>query len=318
MKAVILDGFTTNPGDLSWDWLNEFVDTYTVYDRTAPEEVEERIRDCEIVITNKTLLTPKELDKLTNTVYIGLLSTGYDAVDVAYARTLGIPVSNVPAYSTSAVAQMTFSLLLELTNHVALHNDAIKAGEWQKSRDFCFSKSSLWEISGKTFGIFGYGKIGQAVAAIAKSFGTRVICCTAHPEKYPDADVEFVTLDTLLSESDFISMHCPYTKDTDKIVNRDFLSKMKKTAFLLNTSRGAVIDEDALRWALDNGEIAGAGLDVLSKEPATIDNPVAYHEKCIVTPHIAWAAFETRERLMGIVEDNMRAFFAGKPINIVN
>lgn len=318
MRAVILDGYTTNPGDLSWDWLSEFADEYNVYDRTAPEDVEDRIRDCEIVITNKTKLMPKQLDTLTNTKYIGLMSTGYDAVDGAYARKLGIPVTNIPAYSTYAVAQMTFALILELTNHVALYNSAVKAGEWQKSRDFCFLKSDIWELYGKTFGLFGYGKIGRTAADIAKSFGMKVLCCTAHPEKYPDADVEFVSLDEMLKNSDFVSMHCPYTPETDKIVNRDFLSKMKKTAFLINTSRGAVVDEDALRYALDNGIIAGAGVDVLSVEPATDDNPIALHEKCIVTPHISWAAYETRERLMGICKENLRAFFAGKPINVVN
>lgn len=318
MKAVILDGYTTNPGDLSWDWLSDYVDTFAVYDRTAPDEILERTRDCEIVITNKTRLMAPELDALTCTQYIGLLSTGFDAVDVAHARKLGIPVCNIPAYSTGGVAQLTFAMILEFTNRVALHNQAVKAGEWTKNGNFCFWKSDLRELEGKTIGIIGYGRIGHAVAKIAEAFGMHVLCCTAHPEKYPDAPVRFCSLDTLLPESDFVSLHCPCTTETTGMVDRSFLQSMKKTAFLINTSRGTVIQEDALREALDRGWIAGCGVDVLSAEPAKPDNPIAFHEKCIVTPHIAWAAFETRERLMKICRDNLQAFFAGKPIHVVN
>ena len=318
MKAVILDGYTTNPGDLSWDWLGELVDSYTVYDKTAPEQVEERVRGCEIVITNKTRLYPPQLDHMPEARYIGLLSTGFDAVDASYARTLGIPVCNIPAYSTGGVAQLTFALILEFTNRVALHNDAVKAGEWEKNGNFCFWKSDLRELGGKTLGVIGYGRIGHAVSKIADAFGMRVLCCTAHPEKYPDAPVAFVPLDTLLRESDFVTLHCPCTAETIGLVNVDFLSRMKPTAFLVNTSRGAVVDEAALRDALDRGVIAGCGVDVLSAEPAKADNPIAFHEKCIVTPHVAWAAFETRERLMGLCRDNLRAFLAGNPQNVVN
>ena len=318
MRAVILDGYTTNPGDLSWEWLSEFADSYTVYDRTAPEQIRERTRDCEIVITNKTRLMAPELDALTCTKYIGLLSTGFDAVDVAHARTLGIPVTNIPAYSTGGVAQLTFALALEFTNRVALHDAAVKDGEWAKNGNFCFWKSDLRELGGKTFGIIGYGRIGHAVAKIADAFGMRVLCCTAPPDKYPDALVRFVPLDTLLRESDFVSLHCPCTAETVGMVDSVFLHKMKRTAFLINTSRGAVVQESALRDALDKGIIAGCGVDVLSAEPATSDNPIAFHEKCIVTPHIAWAAFETRERLMRICQDNLRAFFSGAPIHVVN
>ncbi|MBQ7540972.1 MAG: D-2-hydroxyacid dehydrogenase [Clostridia bacterium] len=318
MKAVILDAYTTNPGDLSWDWMREFADDLTVYDHTAPQDVDARTKGCDIVITNKTRLMAPQLDALTNTRYIGLLSTGFDAVDVRYARGLGIPVTNIPAYSTGGVAQLTFALALEFTNRVALHNAAVKAGEWQKNGNFCFWKSDLRELGGKTFGVVGYGRIGHAVAKIADAFGMRVLCRTAHPEKYPDAPVTFVSLDELLLQSDFVSLHCPCTPETTGLVNRDFLAKMKPTAFLINTSRGAVVDENALREALDSGTIAGCGLDVLSTEPPKDDNPVAFHEKAIVTPHVAWAAFETRERLMGICRDNLRAFFAGKPINVVN
>ena len=318
MKAVILDGYTTNPGDLSWDWLGEFADEYTVYDITPPEKIEERIRDCEIVITNKTRLMKPQLDALTNTKYIGLLSTGYDAVDVQYARKLGIPVCNIPAYSTNGVAQLVFAHILNHTNRIALHDAAVKDGEWQRNGNFCFWKSDLHELCGKTLGIIGYGKIGQAVAQIGQAFGMRILANTAHPEKYPQAAVDFVSLEELLPQSDFITLHCPYTPSTDKLVNAQFLKKCKPTAFLINTSRGGVVDENALRYALDNGLIAGVGVDVLSAEPAVASNPIAFHEKCTVTPHIAWAAYETRERLMGICRDNLRAFFSGSPIHVVN
>ena len=318
MRAVILDGYTTNPGDLSWDWLREFADEITVYDKTPADKVNERTKDCEIVITNKTRLMQPELDALTNTKYIGLLSTGYDAVDVAYARQRDIPVTNIPAYSTGGVAQLVFAMILEFTNRVSLHNAAVKAGEWQQNGNFCFWKSDLREVGGKTLGIIGYGRIGHAVAKIGDAFGMRVLCHTAHPEKYPDAPVSFVSVETLLAESDFVTLHCPYTPETDKLVNADFLSRMKPTAFLINTSRGGVVDENALRAALDSGTIAGCGVDVLSAEPAAADNPIAFHEKCIVTPHIAWAAFETRQRLMSICRDNLRAFFDGKPLHVVN
>ncbi|MCR5485514.1 MAG: D-2-hydroxyacid dehydrogenase [Clostridiales bacterium] len=318
MRAVILDAYTTNPGDLSWKWLDKYVDDYTVFDFTRPEETIERIKDCEIVITNKTKLMKDAIDSLTNTVYIGLLSTGFDAVDSEYAAKKGIPVTNIPAYSTYGVAQMTFSILLEYTNRVALHNEAVKNGEWQKNGNFCFWRSRLTELSGKSFGIIGFGKIGRTVADIARAFGMKVLVNTAHPEKYSCDYVEFLPLDELLSRSDFVSIHCPYTKETDKLVNADFLSKMKHDAFIINTSRGAVVDENALRHALDCGMIAGAGVDVLSTEPPKDDNPIAFCDKCIVTPHISWAAFETRERLISICEDNLKSFLEGKPKNVVN
>ncbi len=318
MRAVILDAYTTNPGDRSWEWLSKYVDEYTAYDFTKPQEVEERIRGCEIVLTNKTKLRKDDLDKLTNTVYIGLLSTGYDAVDAAYARTLGIPVTNIPAYSTMGVAQMTFSLLLDYTNRVALHDSAVKAHEWEQNGNFCFWKSNLTELSGKTFGIVGFGKIGQAVAKIAQSFGMTVVANTAHPDKYKEVGVRFCTIDELLATSDVVSIHCPYSAATDKLVNSEFLNKMKPSAFLINTSRGAVVDEQALRDALDKGTIAGAGVDVLSSEPPKADNPIAFCDKCIVTPHISWAAYETRGRLIDICENNIKAFLNGHPVNVVN
>ncbi len=318
MKAVILDAYTTNPGDLSWDWLYDAADTVDIYDFTKPDEIIDRADNHEIVITNKTRLTSEILDSLHGVKYIGLLSTGFDAVDVTHARKLGIPVCNIPAYSTNGVAQMTFSLILEFTNRVALHDEAVKNGEWQKDGNFCFMKSELRELSGKTIGIIGYGKIGRAVARIAEAFGMTVICHTAHPEKYGNEGISFVSLETLLRNSDFVTLHCPYNESTHKMVNAEFLSMMKPSAILINTSRGAVVDEDALKVALDNGIISGAGLDVLSTEPPKDDNKVAFHNKCIVTPHISWAAFETRERLMGICKNNLMSFLNGNPVNVVN
>lgn len=318
MKAVILDGFTTNPGDLSWNWLEEKCEL-TVYDRTPAEKIVERCEGCDIVITNKTPLTKETLAQLPECRFIALLSTGYNVVDCEYAATRGIPVSNIPTYSTAAVAQLTFALILELTNSVAVHNTAVKNGEWTSCADFCFWKTPLQELFGKTIGIIGFGKIGQAVTNIAHAFGMKVVAYTANPDKYKDTqNVEFASLDTLLEKSDVVSLHCPLTEKTQGMVNADFLGKMKKTAYLINTSRGPVLDEEAVAKALKAGDIAGAGVDVLSTEPPKADNPLLGCENCIITPHIAWAGFETRERLLGVLKENIFAFLDDKPINTVN
>ena len=318
MKAVILDGFTTNPGDLSWNWLEEKCEL-TVYDRTPAEKIAERCMGYDIIITNKTPLTEETLSQLPDCKFIALLSTGYNVVDCEYAAARGIPVSNIPTYSTAAVAQLTFAVLLELTNKVALHNAAVKNGEWTDCADFCFLKAPLQELFGKTMGIIGFGKIGQAVASIAHAFGMKVIAHTANPDKYKDAEnVVFTSLDELLEKADVVSLHCPLTDKTTGMVSSDFLGKMKKTAYLINTSRGPVLDEKAVAEALKNGVIAGAGVDVLSTEPPKADNPLLGCENCIITPHIAWAGFETRERLLGVLKENIFAFLDGKPINTVN
>ncbi len=318
MKAVILDGYTTNPGDLSWDWLEEKCEL-TVYDRTPAEKIVERCEGCDIVITNKTPLTKETLARLPDCKFIALLSTGYNVVAHEYAAKRSIPVSNIPTYSTAAVAQLTFALLLELTNKVATHNAAVKNGEWSNCADFCFWKTPLQELFGKTMGIIGFGKIGQAVANIAHAFGMKTVAYTANPDKYRDAEnVEFVTLEELLERSAVVSLHCPLTEKTQGMVNADFLGKMKKTAYLINTSRGPVLDEEAVANALKNGDIAGAGVDVLSTEPPKADSPLLGCENCIITPHIAWAGFETRERLLGVLKENIFAFLDGKPINTVN
>ena len=319
MKLVILDGYTENPGDLSWDWLKELVDEYVVYDFTFPHEVIERCKDAQIIVTNKTVITAEMLEKLTELRFISTLSTGYNVIDTAKARELGIPVSNIPAYSTDGVAQLVFALLLELTNHVAVHNESVKKGEWTSCRHFCYTKTPLCELRDKTFGIIGFGKIGSAVAKIALAFGMKVKAYSPNTRTFDGVGtVDFTTLEDVIASSDVISLHCPLTDKTNGLVNMDFLSRMKKSAFLINTSRGPVINEADLKKALDEGIIAGAGVDVLSTEPPKADNPLLHSEKCIITPHIAWASFEARTRLMGIFRENVKAFLEGKPINVVN
>lgn len=314
MKITVLDGYTENPGDLSWDWLKDCGDC-TIYDRTPPELIAERCAGCDIIITNKTPLRRPLLETLSNLKYVGLLSTGFNIVDWEYCKEKGIPVCNIPSYSTNAVAQLVFALILEHTNAVALHSQSVHSGEWSACKDFCYWKTSLSELDGKTIGIIGFGKIGKAVAKIAAAFGMKVLAATNHPA--PFDNVEFCEKDELLAESDFVSLHCPLTPATEGMVNADFLAKMKKTAVLINTSRGQVVDEKALAYALENDIIAGAGLDVLETEPPKADCPLIGAKNCFITPHIAWAGFETRERLMKICRSNVEAFLNGKPVNLV-
>ena len=314
MKITILDGYAENPGDLSWDWLGEYGE-FTVYDRTPADKIAERVDGCDVIITNKTPLRAELLKTLGNLKYIGLLSTGYNIVDWAYCKEAGIPVCNIPSYSTDAVAQLTFALILEHTNAVAIHSNSVHTGEWAACADFCYQKTPLTELSGKTLGIIGFGSIGKAVAKIALAFGMKVIASTNHPA--PFDGVEFTDADTLLSRSDFVSLHCPLTEKTEGMVNADFLAKMKPNAMLINTSRGQVVNENDLADALKNGVISAAGLDVLSSEPPKADNPLFGLKNCHITPHIAWAGYETRLRLMEICKENMKAFANGKPINVV-
>lgn len=314
MKITVLDGFTENPGDLSWDWLETLGECH-VYERTPAELIAERCEGCDVVITNKTPLRKELLEKLTELKYIGLLSTGFNIVDWEYCKEKNIPVCNIPSYSTNAVAQLVFALILEHTNAVAIHSNSVHSGEWSSCKDFCYWKTPLYELDGKTLGIIGFGKIGKAVAKIAEAFGMNVLANTNHPA--PFGNVKFCEKDELLAKSDFISLHCPLTPLTEKMVNADFLSKMKKSAVLINTSRGQVVDETALADALKNKTIAGAGLDVLETEPPKADCPLLGLENCYITPHIAWAGFETRERLMKICRKNVEAFLCGNPINLV-
>lgn len=314
MKITVLDGFAENPGDLSWEWLGEYGD-YTVYDRTPAELIEERVQGCDIVITNKTSLRRDLLKTLDSLKYIGLLSTGYNIVDWDYCKEAGIPVCNIPSYSTAAVAQLTFALILEHTNSVAVHSNSVHGGEWSACKDFCYWKTPLTELQDKTLGIIGFGSIGKAVAKIALAFGMKVVASTNHPA--PFEGVEFADKDSLLAKSDFVSLHCPLTDRTEGMVNAEFLAKMKPSAMLINTSRGQVVNEADLAAALKNGTVAAAGLDVLSVEPPKADNPLFGLKNCYITPHIAWAGYETRVRLMEICKENLRAFSQGKPQNVV-
>ncbi len=318
MKIVNLDGYTTNPGDLSWNGIEKLGD-YTVYDRTKPEEVIERAKGAEILIVNKTVITREILDALSPELkYIGLQSTGYNVVDCAYARQLGVTVCNIPAYSTNAVAQLVFAFILQITNEVTLHSTAVKNGEWCSCPDFCFWKKPLTELDGKTIGIVGFGSIGQRVASIADAFGMNVIAYNPRPKDKGSLNVRFVTMDELLSQSDIVTCHCPLTPDTEGLINKENISKMKKSAILINTSRGPVVDEQALADALNNDELQAAGLDVLKVEPASKENPLLTAKNCYITPHIAWAAKETRARLLRILEENIVAYLNGTPQNVVN
>ena len=319
MKLVILDGYTENPGDLSWDWLKDLVDEYTVYDKTPEALIYERAKDAEIVVTNKTPLSGDTLAELKNLRYISTLSTGYNVIDIAAATELGITVSNIPAYSTDGVAQLVFALLLEMTNSVALHNDSVKKGEWADCEHFCYWKTPLTELAGKTFGIIGFGKIGSAVAAIANAFRMKVIAYSPNTRHYDGfGSVEFLSLDEVISSSDVISLHCPLTESTTGLVNMDFIKKMKKNAYIINTSRGPVLNEEDIKKALDEGLLAGVGADVLSTEPPMPCNPLATSDKTVITPHIAWASLEARTRLMNIFKSNVEGFVNGDPVNKVN
>lgn len=318
MKIVNLDGYTENPGDLSWDGIKQFGE-YIVYDRTAPEEVVDRAKDADILLINKTPIDAEILKQLPKLKYVGLQSTGYNVIDCKAARELGITVSNIPAYSTTAVAQLVFAFILQITNKVTLHSQAVKDGKWCECKDFCFWLEKLTELDNKTIGIIGFGSIGHRVASIAEAFGMNVLIYTPHEKPIDDLKTaKFVDFDTLLSESDIITCHCPLTSQTENLIDKTALSKMKKSAILINTSRGPVIDEDALADALNSGDILAAGLDVLKTEPPKKDNKLLTAKNCFITPHIAWAGFETRQRLMDILVDNLRAFLDGKPQNVVN
>lgn len=317
MKIVMLDAYTTNPGDLSWTQFGRLGEL-TVYDRTPGDKVIERAKDADIVITNKTPVTKEIIDCLPKLKFIALMSTGYNIVDYVYLKEKGIPVSNIPSYSTDAVAQLVMSFILELAMNVGLHSESVKKGEWSDCADFCYWKTPLTEISGKTLGIFGLGKIGRAVAERAKSFGMNIV---AYAPRIHGDEPDYITLLPLvemLSVSDVVSMHCPLTPETEGIVNNDFIDKMKDGAYFINTSRGTVVNETALAAALNSGKLGGAGLDVLSTEPPKKDNPLLTAKNCFITPHIAWASFETRKRLVSILYDNLDAFINGKPQNVIN
>lgn len=316
MKIVVLDGHTLNPGDLSWDGIAKLGDLVT-YDRTPPELAVERAKGASAIFTNKVILDAAVLSKLPELKFIGVLATGFNVVDIEAASKQGIVVCNIPAYSTASVAQMVFAHILNFTQRVALHADSVSKGDWAKSIDFSYWLTPQTELAGKTIGIIGFGQIGQAVAHIALALGMKVIY-NNRSVKHTELDTQQVDLDTLLQHSDFISINCPLTNENQGFINKSALEKMKSSAFLVNTGRGPLINEQDLADALNNEVIAGAGLDVLSVEPASVDNPLPKAKNCFITPHIAWATMEARQRLMKIAGDNLEAFLKGDPINVVN
>lgn len=317
MRIVVLDGYTLNPGDLSWNGLEELGEV-VIYDRTPEDKIADRIGDAQIVITNKTPISRDILDK-TNIRFICVLATGYNVVDTAAARKKGIPVSNIPAYSTASVAQMVFAHILEICQHVADHSDAVMRGDWAKNPDFCFWNYPLIELAGKTMGIIGYGKIGQSTGAIAQAFGMKVLAYTGHPDKaLENENMKFAQLDEVLANSDIISLHCPLFENTKGIINKETIAKMKDGVIIINTSRGLLIVEEDLAEALNSGKVYAAGIDVVSSEPIRSDNPLLGAKNIFITPHIAWAPIESRERLMNIAVNNIKAFLNGSPVNVVN
>jgi glycerate dehydrogenase len=319
MKIVVLDGYALNPGDLAWQGFEKLGEV-TVYDRTSytdKQEIIERIGDAEAILTNKTPITADVLKACPQLTYIGVLATGYNVVDLAAAREQGITVTNIPSYSTNAVAQATFALLLEVTNQVGHHNRSVHQGDWQTSKDFSYWQTPLMELAGKTIGLIGYGAIAQAVATIAHAFQLKVIYFNHRPKPAQADWAKQVSLAELYQEADIISLHVPQFPETEKMIDRTALAQMKSSAILINTARGGLIDEAAVAEALKTGQIAALAADVVSKEPIAADNPLLQAPNCYLTPHIAWAPVETRRRLMGIAVANLSGFKAGTPQNVV-
>ena len=316
MTIVILDAFTANPGDLSWDGLRELGEL-TVYDRTKPEELLERANGAEVLLTNKIIIDAKAMASLPQLRYIGVLATGYNVVDIEEAHKRGITVTNIPAYSTMSVAQMVMAHLLNITNQVALHADAVRKGEWQQSPDFSFTKSSLIELDGLTFGIVGVGNIGKQVARMAQSMGMKVMAVSSKSaEVLREMGIEKATdYEQLFSEADVVSLHCPLTDEAHHLVNSERLALMKPTAILINTGRGPLLDEQAVADALSAGKIYAVGVDVLEKEPPKEGSPLISAPRCFITPHIAWASEAARRRLIDIATQNVAAFMQGKSLN---
>ncbi|MBN2348937.1 MAG: D-2-hydroxyacid dehydrogenase [Bacteroidales bacterium] len=319
MKIVVLDGYTLNPGDLSWDELKRLGDCdCTIYDRTPPEDTYTRSKHAEIILTNKTLLTKDILIRLPDLKYIRVLATGYNVVDLKAATENKIIVTNIPAYSTDSVAQMVFAHILNLTQRVAAHASSVNEGKWSKSIDFCYWDFPQIELTGKTLGLIGFGKIARTTANIAQAFGMKILVYTRSvPAKKPE-NILFTDIKTIFQQSDIVSLHCPLTPETENLVNYDKLKLMKKSAFLINTGRGPLVNETALAEMLNSGKIAGAGLDVLSAEPPSKNNPLIGAANCFITPHIAWATYSARSRLLHIALENIKAFLKGNPVHVVN
>ena len=315
-KIVVLDGYTLCADELNFDALRALGDV-TVHDRAAQTDVARLIGDAQIVLTNKAQITADVMAACPQMEYVGVTATGYNIVDVAEAKRRGIVVTNAPAYSTQAVAQHTFALLLESLSRVGAYSGQVRGGAWQSSRDFCFYGEPMEEIAGKTIGLIGFGHIGQSVAKIALAFGMKVLVCVPH-KKEGWEDVRFVTLDELLTESDIVSLHCPLTDENRGMINADAIAKMKPGVRVINTARGPLVDENAMAAALESGKAACYMADVLSEEPPTHGNPLLGMKNAILTPHVAWAPLQTRQRLMNIVVGNVEAFVKGEPINVVN
>lgn len=312
MKIVVLDGFASNPGDLSWEEFEKFGEL-TVYERTKPEELYSRIEDAEIIMLNKTPFPAEAFAAAKKLRLISVLATGYNVIDIEAARAHGVRVCNAGTYSTEAVTQMTFALLLEATQQVGLHNAAIQAGQWQEAKDFCFWNVPLMELAGKTLGLVGYGAIAKGVAKVARAFGMRVIYTT----RTIHDDEDYVNLETLLQQADIVSLHCPQTSENLRMINAETIAMMKDGAILINTARGGLVDEAAVVEALNTGKLAYFCADVVSKEPISPENPLLTAKNCFLTPHIAWAPRETRARLHAINAENIRAFLSGKPQNVI-
>ena len=320
MKIVVLDGYTENPGDISWAPLQELGEV-TVYDRTAYEEsplIAERIGDAEVAVINKTPISKETIDKCPNLKAIAVLATGYNVADYKYAAEKGIPVMNVPVYGTDNVSQFAVSLLMEVCSHIGHHSDSVHAGEWASNVDWCYWHYPMIEVSGKTAGIIGLGRIGTNTAKILKAMNVNVLAYDRHQHDAGKQVAEYVDLDELLSRSDFIFLHCPLFPETEGIINKDNIAKMKDGVILINNSRGPLVVEQDLYDALESGKVAAAAVDVVSSEPIHKDNVLLKAKNCIITPHISWATKEARERIMNTTADNIRSFIDGAPVNVVN
>jgi glycerate dehydrogenase len=319
MKIAVLDGYTSNPGDLSWEAFEELGEL-TVHDRTKPEEVVSRCAGCEVVFTNKVVMDAGIMDQLPDLKYIGVLATGTNVIDLEHAGEKGICVTNIPGYSTDSVVQHILAFILHFSSKVSIHNEAVHQGDWVNSKDFCFTLGTLNELSGSTLGIIGLGTIGRKLAKVGDAMGMKIVA--AHQSSMNRLElpfeVEWLPVDEVFARSDFLSLNCPLTPETDKVVNAERLKKMKSSAIVINTGRGPLVDEQALADALNNGTIAGAGLDVLSTEPPAGDNPLLSAKNCVITPHIAWASKEARARLIAIAADNLSSFLSGVTQNVVN
>ncbi len=316
-KIVVLDGYTENPGDLSWSGL-EALGELTVYDRTPADQIVARIGDADVVYTNKTPITKETIDACPNLKFISVLATGYNVVDYVYAKEKGIPVTNIPTYGTIAVAQMAIALLLEVCHHVGHHSEEVKKGRWSSNPDFCFWDYPLIELAGKTLGVIGFGRIGQQTAGIAKALGMHILAYDEYPNDDFREMADYVSLDELFAKADVISLHVPLFPSTQGMINKDSIARMKKGVIIINTSRGPLVNEQDVKDALESGQIGYYATDVVSAEPILPDNVLLTAKNCIITPHIAWAPKESRQRLMNIAVENLAKFLKGTPVNVVN